>query len=184
MGGDGDITAIGGNHFIHACRRNMDLTVIIFNNDIYGMTGGQYSPTTPTGKIASTSPYGNVETPFNLVELAITSGATYVARSTVFHYAQTVALMRKALKHTGMSVVEVVTNCHTYYGRYNGTSSPQTMLQQFKDNTIPLSRAQKMESSELEGKIIVGEFLNIEKPTYTERYEELKENLMAKNEKE
>jgi len=177
MGGDGDLLAIGGNHFLHACRRNMDLTVIIFNNNIYGMTGGQYSPTTPTHGWATTAPYGNLEEPLDPVNLAITAGATYVARSTVFHYMLTTKYIENALKHKGMSVVEVITNCHTYFGRYNKMSKPTQMLQYFKENSVTISRAEKMDKNELENKIIIGEFINIEKESYNEKYDNLKKEL-------
>ena len=179
MGGDGDMLAIGGNHFIHACRRNMDMTAIVFNNNIYGMTGGQYSPTTPFDKVASTSPYGNVENSFDLVNIASAAGATYVARSTVFHYAQAVQMIRNALKHRGMSIVEIITNCHTYYGRYNSLSKPQDMLNYFKTSTVQISKAKTMSPEELEGKIVVGEFINVSSETYTERYERVRERVLA-----
>jgi len=179
MGGDGDILAIGGNHFIHACRRNMDLTVIIFNNSIYGMTGGQYSPETPPGTYASTSPYGNLENNFDAVDLAITSGATYVARSTVFHYMLSVKYIENALKHKGMSVVEIVTNCHTYYGRYNKMTGPTKMLRYFKDNSVILSKAKNMYENDLKDKIIIGEFLKVEKEGYVDRYEKLRKKLVS-----
>lgn len=179
MGGDGDLLAIGGNHFLHACRRNMDLTVIIFNNNIYGMTGGQYSPTTPKNGWATTSPYGNLEDNVDPVKLAITSGATYVARSTVFHYSLTTKYIENAIKHKGMSVVEVITNCHTYFGRYNQKPTPIQMLQYFKENSITLSKAEKMKVNELENKFIIGEFINIEKETYNERYDKLIKELSA-----
>ncbi|MDK2953999.1 MAG: 2-oxoglutarate/2-oxoacid ferredoxin oxidoreductase subunit beta [Kosmotoga sp.] len=182
MGGDGDLLAIGGNHFIHACRRNMDITIIVFNNQIYGMTGGQYSPTTPEDMYAATAPYGNVENNFDVVNLAVNSGATYVARSTVYHYAQMVTYIRKALKHKGCSVVEILTNCHTYFGRYNGMPVPTGMLQHFKENAVLLTKAMKMSEEELTGKIITGEFVNVEKETYTHRYEKLKEKLLEENE--
>ncbi|MCP5465354.1 MAG: 2-oxoacid:ferredoxin oxidoreductase subunit beta [Thermotogae bacterium] len=173
MGGDGDMLAIGGNHFIHACRRNLDITIVLFNNDIYGMTGGQYSPTTPTASLAATAPYGNVENQFNPVELAITAGATYVARSTVYHYLQTVKYIENGIKHKGMSVIEVVSNCHTYYGRYNKMSKPQQMHEYFKNNSVMLSKAKNMTEEELKGKILIGEFLNTEKRGYLESYSEI-----------
>jgi len=180
MGGDGDVLAIGGNHFIHACRRNMDLTVVIFNNNIYGMTGGQYSPTTPEDTYASTAPYGNIEDQFDTVKLAINSGATYVARSTVYHYVQTVQYIQNGLKHKGMSVIEIMTNCHTYFGRYNGMPEPVQMLSYFKEKSVPLKKAEKMPAEELDGKIVIGEFVDIEKETYNEKYEQLKLKLAFK----
>ena len=143
------------------------------------MTGGQYSPTTPKNGWATTSPYGNLEDNVDPVKLAITSGATYVARSTVFHYSLTTKYIENAIKHKGMSVVEVITNCHTYFGRYNQMPKPIQMLQYFKENTVTLSRAEKMNESELEHKIIIGEFVNIEKESYNERYEKLIKELSA-----
>jgi len=179
MGGDGDILAIGGNHFIHACRRNMDLTVVIFNNSIYGMTGGQYSPETPSNTYATTSPYGNLEDTFDPVQLAISAGATYVARSTVFHYMLTVKYIENAIKHKGMSVVEVVTNCHTYFGRYNKMPKPTQMLQYFKENSVMQNKAKKMDVNELKDKIIIGEFLNVEKEGYADKYAKLRKSLVS-----
>lgn len=173
MGGDGDMLAIGGNHFIHACRRNMDITIILFNNSIYGMTGGQYSPTTPNKSIASTAPYGNMEYQFDPVQLATTVGATYVARSTVYHFLQTVKYIQTALSHKGMSVVEIISNCHTYFGRYNKMSKPSDMQEFFKTNSVQLSKAKEMSKEELTGKIVVGEFVNEEKPGYLESYQNL-----------
>lgn len=158
MGGDGDILAIGGNHFIHACRRNVNLTVIIYNNMIYGMTGGQHSPTTPSEKVAGTMPFGNVENQFNAVELALAAGATYVARSTVYHYQATVKYIKEALQHKGLSVVEVMSNCHTYYGRYNSLREPSQMINFFKENAVMKEKADKMSIEELQEKIVIGVF--------------------------
>ncbi|QTA37615.1 2-oxoacid:ferredoxin oxidoreductase subunit beta [Thermosipho ferrireducens] len=170
MGGDGDITAIGGNHFVHACRRNIDLTVIIFNNMIYGMTGGQHSPTTPEKHFASTMPFGNVETPFDIAQLALSAGATYVARSTVYHYALTVNYIKEGLLHRGMSVIEVFTNCHTYYGRYNNMKNSWEVLDYFKKNTVTLKKAQNMSEDELKGKIVIGVLKKEQKPDFYEKY--------------
>lgn len=158
MGGDGDITAIGGNHFIHACRRNVNMTIIIYNNMIYGMTGGQHSPTTPGGKVAGTMPYGNVEDQFDVVNLALAAGATYVARSTVYHYQLSVKYIREALLHKGTAVVEIMSNCHTYYGRYNNLREPWQMLEYFKENSVMKDKAEKMSPEELVGKIVIGVF--------------------------
>ncbi len=177
MTGDGDATAIGGNHFIHACRRNMDLTVILFNNNIYGMTGGQYSPLTPHDSYSTTSVYGNIEKPFDVVELSRASGATYVARATTFHYALLVKYIQKALNHEGMSVVDAITQCPTYYGRYNKIGSGPGMLQFFKENSIPLTKAKTMKPEELEGKIVIGEFVEVEKPGYVTEYAKLQKRL-------
>ena len=178
--GDGDCLGIGGNHFIHACRRNLDITVIIFNNNIYGMTGGQYSPTTPMEKYASTAPYGNVENPFDLMRLSVNSGATFAARTTIFNYNQAVNLIQKGLSHKGMAVIEMVTNCHTYYGRYNGNPKPTMFLEYFKKNTVSLKKSAEMNSEELKGKIITGIFIDEERETYTQRYHNLIKKLSDK----
>ncbi len=175
MGGDGDIVSIGGNHFIHACRRNLDMTVIVFNNMIYGMTGGQYSPTTPEESVASTAPYGHIEKPFDIVELALSAGATFVARATVFHYNLLVRYIKEALQHKGIAVVDAVTNCHTYYGRYNGMPEPYQMMEYFKKNSVTLEQAKKMNEEELEDKIIIGIFRKEEKPCYTDLYKTVSE---------
>jgi 2-oxoglutarate ferredoxin oxidoreductase subunit beta len=182
IGGDGDMLAIGGNHFIHACRRNLDLTVILFNNSIYGMTGGQYSPTTPEGSIAATAPYGNLEDQFDPVQLAITSGATYVARSTVYHFLQTTKFIENGLKNRGMSVIEVISNCHTYFGRYNKMAKPEKMMQHFKDNTITIKKAETMNKEELKGKIVMGEFKNEPRKGYLENYKELIDRVSERGE--
>ena len=118
--GDGYATAIGGNHFIHAARRNINLTAIIINNNIYGMTGGQYSPTTPYGMKATTAPYRNIEHAFNIAELAVTAGAVFVGRGTVYHARLLDKLIEKAFVKRGFGVVEVITHCHTQYGRHTG----------------------------------------------------------------
>lgn len=176
LGGDGDLTAIGGNHFIHAARRNMDLTVVLFNNMIYGMTGGQHSPTTPFESIASTMPYGNIENSFDVVELATSAGATYVARSTIFHYQMSVNFIKKGILHRGLSVIEILTNCHTYYGRYNNMKNSWEFLEFFKKNTVLKEKAQEMKPEDLKDKIIIGEFRNEEKPDFYQRYKTIFSN--------
>jgi len=121
--GDGDALAIGGNHFIHSARRNIDLTAIIYNNYIYGMTGGQISPTTPQGMVASTARAGNIEAAFDIVKLAEAAGASFVARGTAFHVNQLDELMERAIRKKGFSVVDVITQCPPIYGRYNRLGS-------------------------------------------------------------
>lgn len=133
--GDGDSLAIGGNHFIHTARRNIELTAIIINNRIYGMTGGQYSPATPTGSISTTSSYGNIDQPFDISKLAEVAGAAFVARSTVYHVAEAEKFIEKGIEKKGFSVVEILSNCHTYYGRMNKIKGPVELLNYFKDNT-------------------------------------------------
>ena len=136
--GDGDASAIGGNHFIHACRRNLDLTALIFNNGIYGLTGGQQAPTTPTGRRSTTSLSGSIDQPFDLVRLALGAGAGFVARTTSFDHGHMVGLVQRALTHEGFSVVDVLTACPTYFGRMNDLGEPYDMLHYLRDTTIPL----------------------------------------------
>jgi Pyruvate:ferredoxin oxidoreductase and related 2-oxoacid:ferredoxin oxidoreductases, beta subunit len=136
--GDGDAMAIGGNHFIHTARRNIELTAIVINNRIYGMTGGQYSPVTPSGCYSTTSTYGNIDQPFDISKMAETAGAAYVARSTVFHITEMERMIEKAIEKRGFSVVEAMSNCHTYFGRMNNIKGAVDMLNWFKDNTAPL----------------------------------------------
>ncbi|MEK6195470.1 MAG: 2-oxoacid:ferredoxin oxidoreductase subunit beta, partial [Deltaproteobacteria bacterium] len=121
--GDGDALAIGGNHFIHAARRNIDLTAIVMNNRIYGMTGGQYSPLSGHGTMATTAPYTNIDYAFDTVELATAAGASFVARSTTYHVQQLAKILKQAILHEGFSVVEVLTQCPTYFGRKNRLGS-------------------------------------------------------------
>ena len=158
--GDGDAAAIGGNHLIHVGRRNINITVICVNNNIYGMTGGQISPTSPKGSFGTTAPYGSRETPFDLAELVTGAGATYVSRWTTAHPLQLSNSIKKALLNPGFSFVEVVSQCPTYYGRKNKIRSPVDMMKSFKENSINKRRADNMENDELLGKIIVGEFAN------------------------
>jgi 2-oxoglutarate ferredoxin oxidoreductase subunit beta len=117
--GDGDLAAIGGNHFIHACRRNIDITVVCMNNQIYGMTGGQGSPTTPSGAISTTTPYGSAEPPFDLCELAMAAGANYVARWTSYHVKELTRAVLAGLENPGLSFIEALVQCPTNYGRRN-----------------------------------------------------------------
>ncbi len=134
--GDGDALAIGGNHFIHAARRNIDLTAVIVNNNIYGMTGGQVSPATPLGMKATTAAYGNIEQPFDTCELAKSAGATFVARSTVYHVRHAEQMIKKGLEHKGFSVIEIISNCHTAYGRINKLGTHIDMLKAMRDKSM------------------------------------------------
>jgi 2-oxoglutarate ferredoxin oxidoreductase subunit beta len=167
--GDGDSLAIGGNHFIHTARRNMDLTAIVINNQIYGMTGGQLSPTAPTGSYSSTSTYGNVDQPFDISKMAEVSGASFVARSTVYHVYELKKFITQAILKRGFSVVEVLSNCHTYFGRLNkiGNNAPQ-MLKWFRDNTVLDSAPPEKKA----GKFTRGILINRDLPSYLERYQE------------
>lgn len=174
--GDGDAAAIGGNHLIHAARRNIDLTVICINNSIYGMTGGQISPTSPQGSYGSTAPYGAIERPFDLSKLVSAAGATYVARWTTAHPLQLSNAVKKGLKNKGFSFVEVISQCPTYFGRKNRMKTPIEMMKWMKENSVVSRRARKMSPEELEGKIILGEFVNEKEPEFSEELFNLIEN--------
>ena len=144
--GDGDCSAIGGNHFIHAARRNIDVTALVFNNSIYGMTGGQMSPTTHTGDKSTTSVFGNVEPAFDLCELAHAAGATYVARGTAWGYRQLVDVIAGGIAHKGFSMVEAMAVCPIYYGRFNLTPDPAEFLKVQKERAVPASKFEEGES--------------------------------------
>ena len=154
--GDGDALAIGGNHFIHACRRYIDMTAVVLNNHIYGMTGGQGSPTTPANAYSTTTPYGNVEKHFDVTGLAIAAGATFVGRSTVYHTPQLEKMISQAISHRGFSVVEAMSNCHTYFGRLNRQGDSVQMVKAFKENSVMSGKAKGMSAEDLEGKIVIG----------------------------
>lgn len=172
--GDGDATAIGGNHFIHAARRNLNITAIIVNNSTYGMTGGQYSPTTPYGSKSTTSVYGHVEHAFNIAELAVTAGAAFVARGTVYHATHLDTMIAKAINKRGFSVVEVISNCHVQHGRRNKLGDATKMILSYKENAVTLARAQKMTAEEMEGKFSIGVLCDVDKPISTEEYERVR----------
>lgn len=172
--GDGDATGIGGNHFIHAARRNLNMTAIIINNQIYGMTGGQFSPTTPYGAKATTSMFGHVEHAFSIAELAVTAGASYVARGTVYHVPALDTLIEKAIRKNGFSVVEIMSNCHTQFGRRNKMGDPVTMMQWLRDQAVSVEKAAKMEPSELEDRFVIGVLTDIEKPDYLAEYDKVR----------
>ncbi len=173
--GDGDATAIGGNHFIHAARRNLDLTAVIVNNNIYGMTGGQNSPTTPYGQRATTAVYGSVEHSFNIAQLAVCAGAVFAARGTVYHVRQLDGLIEKALLKNGFSVVEVISQCHTHYGRLNKLGNHIEMMKGQRDNAVPVEKARKMSPEEMEGKFEIGILVDREAPSYLEEYNKVRQ---------
>ncbi len=171
--GDGDAMAIGGNHFIHAARRNIGITAIVVNNAIYGMTGGQYSPTTPIGAKAATAPYGNIEPPMPICEVAKAAGATFVARSTVYHAVELDRFIEQAIRKNGFSLVEAVSYCPTTYGRMNKLGTTVDMMRQLKEDSVTISAAEKLSIEEREKKIVRGVMHDIEKPEYTQLYEQL-----------
>jgi 2-oxoglutarate ferredoxin oxidoreductase subunit beta len=165
--GDGDLTAIGGNHFIHAMRRNIDITVILINNFIYGMTGGQVAPTTPVSATASTAPHGNFETTFNLPFLAESCGAVYVARWTAYHVRHLAKSIKEALLKKGFSFIEVLAPCPTLFSRRNKLGDGLSQMIYFKENSVIQNGAiTKTIPLEYQGKIVVGKFVDIDRPTY------------------
>jgi 2-oxoglutarate ferredoxin oxidoreductase subunit beta len=172
--GDGDAMAIGGNHFIHAARRNIDLTAIIINNAVYGMTGGQTSPTTPYGMKTTTAVYKNIEHAFPIAEMAVTAGAVFVGRGTVYHARLLDQLIEKALLKEGFGVVEVVSHCHTQYGKLNRLGSAVDMMRMQKEDAISVEKARDMEPTKLEGKIIIGVLVDRKVPIYQEEYEKVR----------
>lgn len=169
--GDGDLFAIGGNHFIHAARRNMDLTVICLNNLNYGMTGGQVAATTPFHARTTTTPMGNPEAPFNLPLLAWASGATYVARWTILHTRELTECIQKAIRKSGFSFIEVLGPCPVNYGRRNKEKSLQT-LKMYQERTIIRNDA-RMDDLEVDftRQVVLGEFVDKERPTCIENYD-------------
>ena len=170
--GDGDAIAIGGNHLIHAARRNVDITSFIINNQVYGMTGGQCSPTTPPGTRTTSSPYGNLEPDFDICRVAEAAGAVFVARSTVYHTKLLEHLIGKALNKKGFSIVEVASPCVTY-ARWMGGSSPVDMMKWQKENAVTVGKARNLSQAELEGKIVTGVLADKVRPCYNEEYEKL-----------
>jgi len=165
--GDGDLVSIGGNHLIHTARRNVDITVICVNNFIYAMTGGQVAPTTPITARSATSPYGNYEHPFNIPLLAASSGAVYVARWTALHVRRLTVAIKEALTKRGFSFVEVIAPCSTLYARLNKLGSGLDLMKFYHDNSVIRHGADPKEVNiDYQSKIVVGKFVDIEKPTY------------------
>ncbi len=164
VSGDGDLSAIGGNHLIHAARRNIDLTVILVNNGIYGMTGGQTAPTTPYGLTTITSPYGNVEHEFDIARLVTAAGGSYVARWTTYHPRQLTKSIKKGVQKKGFAMIEVISQCPVQFGRASKQGSAVNMLKNYKQNGVRIEKAAKMEAAELQGKIVEGEFADLDKP--------------------
>jgi len=179
VSGDGDALAIGGNHFIHAARRNIDLTLILVNNSIYGMTGGQVAPTTPIGSNAHTTPYGNYDPPFNPVDLAVSAGATFVARSTTYSVVQTTNFIKKAISHEGFSMVEIISQCPTHYGRLNKLGNAKNMLLSQKKNSISIKKSETLSEEDLKDKIITGIFRESRRPEYTIAYRDYVKNIQT-----
>ena len=175
--GDGDSAAIGGNHLIHAARRNIAITTIVSNNYTYGRTGGQFGPTTPKGAFSTTSPYGLADPPFDLCNLMVAAGASFVARGTAYNVMQLIDFFAQGLAHPGFAFIEVITQCPTSYGRKNpeqGSSGP-AMLKWQKENSISIKEAATMPQEALEGKIVTGVFANRKRPELSAEYEKVRQ---------
>jgi 2-oxoglutarate/2-oxoacid ferredoxin oxidoreductase subunit beta len=177
--GDGDALAIGGNHFIHAARRNIGLTAIVINNDIYGMTGGQSSPSTPLAALSATAPYGTIEQPVSPCDLALASGAAFVARSTVFHVRELDKFIEQAIRKEGFSLVEAVSYCHTTFGRLNRLGSAVEMMRALKDNSVTLQAAAALPEEERRTRIVRGVLADRNIPEYTAEYQKIIERARA-----
>ena len=170
--GDGDGATIGGNHLIHAARRNVDLTAVVVNNFNYGMTGGQYSGTTPAGSKTSTSPLGHAEDPFDLCALAAAAGAPYVARGSVRDGAALRRLIRNGLSRRGFSFIEALSICPTHYGRRNDARTPFELYQKLGDMTLPLEKSASVSEEERHGKLLLGTFADKAPDDWTARYKQ------------
>jgi 2-oxoglutarate ferredoxin oxidoreductase subunit beta len=173
IAGDGDNLSIGTNHFVHACRRNIGIVLVMMRNFAYGMTGGQAAPTTPTGMYGTTAPYGFLETEFDSVELAISAGATLVARWTTSHPRQFMKTIKKAIKWKGFSFIEIMSQCPTYFGRKNDMAEPIDVFNWIKGNSIPINKAKGLSKEDLKGKYLIGEFKEKAREELSKKYVEL-----------
>ncbi len=170
--GDGDLFAIGGNHFIHAARRNMDLTVVCVNNFNYGMTGGQAAPSTPFGARTTTSPIGNSEEPFNFCSLAATCGAVYVARWTALHIRWLTDSLIEAMQKRGFSFIEILAPCPTAFGRRNKMRNSVELLKFFHERSVIRNQIDPKEAVlDFNNHLVVGKFVDIERPTFLDNYQ-------------
>ncbi|MDQ1267262.1 MAG: 2-oxoglutarate/2-oxoacid ferredoxin oxidoreductase subunit beta [Bacteroidota bacterium] len=177
IAGDGDLSGIGGNHLIHAARRNIDLKVFLVNNFVYGMTGGQVSPTTPFGDMTTTTPYGNVEKPFKIAELVAAAGANYVARWTTFHIFQLKKAMKEALAKKGFSFIEIISQCPTSYGRRNGKREGIDQLMDFKNNSVGIKNAPNYTEEELDSKYVTGKLVDRNRHEFVEELRKINERV-------
>lgn len=174
VSGDGDCAAIGGNHLIHAARRNIDLTLVVFNNSIYGMTGGQYSPLTPAGSRATTAPYLTVEPTFDLLDLARAAGATFTALATTYHAPLLGKVIEQGIRHKGFSIIEAVTACPTNFGRQNKIGAPAVMMEWQKEHGVMKAAWEKLSAEERQGKFPIGVLSERnDVMEYTAAYEEI-----------
>lgn len=177
--GDGDAVGIGGNHFIHACRRNIDITAIVVNNFTYGMTGGQQSPTTPQGARATTALQGALDQPFDVAQLATATGATFVARATTYHVRELEKLLEKAFRHKGFSMVEAIAACPTCYGRRNKLGGAVEMMKWQKKVAVSSAKAAKMGAEELQDRIVTGVLVDRKAPEYVTEYARIRSEASA-----
>jgi len=172
--GDGDSVTIGGNHFIHAARRNIDLTAIVINNFNYGMTGGQVSATTPGGRFTSTTSWGNPERDFDICALAEVAGASYVARETPYHGWEMKELIKEALNKKGFSVVEIFSPCPTHFGKNNEMKEAREMLDWFRRRGMPVEQYRKLSAAEQDSRFPIGKLVDRDIPDFNARYEEIR----------
>lgn len=178
--GDGDGVTIGGNHFIHAARRNIDLTALVLNNLNYGMTGGQASATSPAASITSTTAYGNPEREFDICALAETAGANFVARANTWHGWELQQSIAQALTHKGFSLVEVMSPCPTQFGRRNDMKETQAMLHSLRDRSMPVARFRALPPSERADRFPVGTLVDRDEPGFVERYAQVRQRAAAR----
>lgn len=177
--GDGDCSAIGGNHLIHAARRNVDMTVVVYNNNIYGMTGGQYSPTTPRGDLATTAPYGVIDRPFDIAGLAAGAGASLTARGDTYHVRETIDLIKKGIRHKGFSLIDCYSVCPTYYGRKNRKGDAVEMLTRQKENGVRPEAYSALSEEDRVGKYVIGTLTHSNYPEFTAEYQKIIDKAMA-----
>jgi len=177
--GDGDALSIGGNHLIHAARRNIGLTTLVLNNNIYGMTGGQCSSTTPHGAFSMTTPYGQLEKSFDIVELAKAAGANFVGRATSFHAKLMDRLITAAIERPGFNLVEVFSPCHTQYGRKNKYKNIVEMYDSLKKRSIDVEAYEKLPEDKRADRFPIGAFVEREEPGLEQRYQQIKSKLQG-----
>lgn len=182
VSGDGDLTAIGGNHLIHGARRNIDITVVLVNNGIYGMTGGQTAPTTPRGLRTITSPYGTLEHTFDIASMVMAAGASFVARWTTYHPRQMTRSIKKGITKRGFAFIEAVSQCPVQYGKVSKLGNAVDILRNFKKCSVTIEKARKMSDDALKDKLVVGEFVDIEKAELTEEWRRLQDLLTREDE--
>lgn len=177
--GDGDLAAIGGNHLIHAARRNIGIKVILVNNGIYAMTGGQTAPTTPRGVRTMTNPYGTLEYTFDISALVAAAGAPFVARWTTYQPRQITKSIKKAITSDGFAFIEIISQCPVQYGKVTKSGNALDLLKMYKENSVKIDKAKDMDPEALKGKIVVGEFVDMEKPELSAEWKVLKDNVMG-----